>query len=346
MLINLLSIMKLISRILVVLILFNASARILLAQDQACHNRLLPAFVTDKNGNTLRNFSSSDFQFQSLGTPISIVSWAPDGRRHRVVILLDVSRSMRGISGSGFWNSVTAIAQHVAGIQSENAQFALVLFSDQVVETVGFSKGNDAVRRRVDDVSTDPTLAKLPDKGGTVIFDALKAGFHELEAPTSADSLLVITDGMDEGSKSKPDEILTLLSGPMVRVFSIMVVDPIFSGSVRTLDEPSSGPFVDLVQKSGGRIFGPVDLKKAALTSSSNSESRRVLSEQLVQFYRGILQNDLLTIRPSSDITKPEALRLSLSDSAQRQWKHTHVFYPHEIGPCPGSGLSGNAPGA
>ena len=143
---------------------------------------------------------------------------------------------------------------------------------------------------------------------------------------------------MDEGSKSKPDEILALLSGPMVRVFSIIVVDPIFSGSMRTLDEPSSGPFVDLVQKSGGRIFGPVDLKKAGLTSSTNSvESRQVLSEQLVQFYRGILQNDLLTIQPSSDIAKPEAVRLSLSDSAQRQWKHTRVFYPHEIGPCPGS---------
>ncbi len=330
---------KLASSFLFLLILFLVPAKTLLAQDDPCHTRLLPTFVTDKDGNILRGLVSSDFLLQSRGTPVSIVSWNPDGRPHRVVILLDVSGSMRGITGSGFWNSVMWIVQHVASIQSDNAQFALIMFSDQVIETVGFSQGNDAVRHRVAEIFDDPDFAKRQVKNGTAILDALKQGFHQFETPTSADSLLVITDGMDEGSKTKPDEILALLSVPTVRVFSILVVDPFFTRPGHSFDEPSRAPFTDLVQKTGGGVLGPVDLQKAGLTNSpNNAEVRKAMAEQLVQFYRGILQNDLLTIQAPSEITKAEPLRLSLSESAQHRWRHAHVFYPHEVGPCIGGG--------
>jgi hypothetical protein len=336
---SLVNVLQPVPKLLFLLISLLTSARILVAQEAPCQTRLLPIFVTDKDGNPLRTLSVPDFKLEAHGTPLSIVSWTPDGRRHRVVILLDVSASMKGLSGPWFWHSVMAIAQHVAAIESDNTQFALLLFSDQVVETVDFSKGNAAVRRRMEEIAKDPAFAKRGDKGGTIIFDALKEGFHQFDSPTSADSLLVITDGGDEGSKTKPDEILKLVSGPMVRLFSILVIDPVFAGQTQSVPGLNSAALADLVQKSGGSVLGPVDLKKAGLTNSSNSpESRKVFSDTLVQFYRGILQNDLMTIQVSADLTKARPLRLSLSDSTQHQWKHTHIFYPHEIGLCPVSG--------
>lgn len=304
-------------------------ARILQAQETPCQTRLLPVFVADKDGNPLRSLSAPDFKLEVHGTPSSVLSWNPDGRRHRVVILLDASDSMKGVRGPWFWHSVMAIAQFIAAIESDNAQFALIVFSDQVVDTVDFSKGNAAVRRRMEEIAKDPAFAERQNKRGTGIFDALKEGLHQLDSPTSADSLLVITDGADEGSKTRPDEILKLVSGPMVRLFSILVIDPVFTGPMQTSE------LLDLVQKSGGSVLGPVDLRKAGLTiSSNNPESRKVFSDTLIQFYRGILQNDLMTIQVSGDLTKGRPLRLSLSDSAQHQWKHAHIFYPHEIGLC------------
>ncbi len=247
--------------------------------------------------------------------------------------MLDVSRSMKGVAGPGFWNAVMAITQHVASIQSESLQFALVTFADQVKETIGFSEGDAAVRRRVDEISKDPTFANRQDETGTAIIDALVHGFHVLDSPTSADSLLMITDGLDEGSKTKPEEVLALLSVKMVRVFCIQMVDPVIS-RVGQERGTSAAPFVDLVQKSGGRVLGPIDLMKGRF-AGSQEELIKSLQEQLIQFYRGILQNDVLTIQLSAGVTKIEPLRLSLSDSAQRQWKHARVFYPHEIGACP-----------
>lgn len=310
---------KAVSNILLLLILVHTPESMLLAQENACRTRLVPVFVTDRDGNTLRNLPSSDLHLQSQGTSMSIISWNPDGRRHRVVILLDLRRSMKGVAGPGFWNAVMAIAQDVASIQSDNAQLALVTFADQVKETIGFSEGNAAVRRRVEEISKDPAFAKRQDKTGTAIFDALIHGFHLLDSPTSADSLLVISDGLDEGSKTKPDDVLAALSVEMVRVFCVQMIDPVVS-RVGQDREPSPEPFVDLVQKSGGRVLGPIDLMKGRFSGSQErAELIKSLQEQLTEFYRGILQNDLLTIQWSAGLTKIEPLRLSLSDSAQHQ---------------------------
>jgi hypothetical protein len=236
-----------------------------------------------------------------------------------------------------------SFAQHAANIESDNAQFGLLLFSDHVVEVEGLSKGNYTIRNRVEEISKDPTFAERGAEGGTSIYDALKAAFQLLENPTSADSLLVITDGGEEGNKTKPKEIKNLLCGSMVRVFSILVIPEIPLGSGKVIKGGRPEEFMDFVQQSGGTVFG---VERAGYGSPTKSlEFRKVMSEQLVQFYRGMLQNDVLTLQISSEIPKAEALRLSLSDSVKRQWKHARVFYPHEIGPCPGSGRpQGNAP--
>ena len=150
-----------------------------------------------------------------------------------------------------------------------------------------------------------------------------------LENPTSADSLLVITDGFDEGSKTRPDEVLGQLAGPMIRVFAVLV-DPLPGERSR----PDTGEFVRFVQKSGGQVFGPVDAGNAAFRDSAKSaQAGQVMAGQLGQFYRGILENNVLTIQVSA-IQKPQAVRLSLTDSARHQLKKPQIFFPREIGTC------------
>jgi hypothetical protein len=83
-----------------------------------------------------------------------------------------------------------AIAQHVTSIQSDNGQFALMTFSEHVIETV-------------------------------------------------------------EGSITKPEEVLALLSVPMVRVFSILMFDPFLSKHSQT--RPLA--FTDLVEKPLVRLI-------------------------------------------------------------------------------------------
>ena len=54
----------------------------------------------------------------------------------------------------------------------------------------------------------DPAFPVIGKGHDTKIYDVLKEGIHLLENPTSADSLLVVTDGFDEDSKTRPDKVL------------------------------------------------------------------------------------------------------------------------------------------
>jgi hypothetical protein len=202
-----------------------------------------------------------------------------------------------------------------------------------VLETVGFSQGRVEVQHRLEDVTGDPAFPAPGKANDTRIYDVLKEGSRLLRNATSADSLLVITDGIDEGSESKPDEILNLLSNSMIRVFAILV-DPL-PGREWSLQPPGQRfAFERFVQKSGGKVFGPIDAAKFR-NSAKTADARKAMDERLDQFYRGIFANDVLTIQAPSGLQKPEGIRLFLTDSTRRQLKKAQVFFPHEISPCP-----------
>jgi hypothetical protein len=305
------------------------------AQEGVCSKRQLPVFVTEKDGNMVTTLTSSDFKVENRGAPISVLAWNHDARPHRMVILLDVSGSMRGM-GPRLWPAVMALARHASRAGGENDHLALVLFAGHVLERVSFSQGREAVQHRLVEVTNDPLFPSTGKANDSAIYDALEEEVRVLENPTSADSFLLITDGIDEGSKSKPDEILELLSSSTIRLFAILV-DPApgRQGEIR----PSMFAFEKFIQKSGGKAFGPIDAAEFRL-SAKTAESRKAMDEKLDQFYQDIFENYVLTVQVPFAIQKPEAIQLSLTDSARQQVKKARIFFPREIGPCSGTGAS------
>jgi hypothetical protein len=304
------------------------SAWPMLPQESTCGKRLLPVFVTEKDGSMVTTLTSIDFRLESRSGTMSMVGLKHDERRHRVIIMLDVSASMRGL-GDPLWPVAMALARHASFAGGENSDLALVLFSDRVLETVGFSQGKAAIQQRLEEVAKDPAFPMPRKANDSRIYDILKEQVLKLENPTSADSFLVITDGLDEGSTAKPDQIIDLLSSSMIRVFTILA-DPI-QGQPSTVGPDA---FVRIVQRSGGKVFGPIGSNNAAFRKSAKmTEAQKMLEDQLGQFYRGVYSNDVLVIQTPSVILKPEVVGLTLTDSA-RQAKKVQIHIPHEIGPC------------
>jgi hypothetical protein len=292
-------------------------------------------FVTEKDGRMITTLTSADFRLESRSGSMSMVGLKHDERRHRVIIMLDVSASMRGLGAPPLWPVAMALARH-ASFAGGDSDLALVLFSDHVLETVGFSQGKTALQQRLEEIAKDPAFPVPRKPNDSRIYDILKEQALKLENPSSADSFLVITDGLDEGSTAKPDQIIDLLSSSMIRVFTILA-DPIQG-------QPSSvGPdaFVRIVQRTGGKVFGPIGANSAAFRKSAKTpEAQKMMEEQLGQFYRGIFANDVLVIQTPSVVLTPEAVGLTLRDSAQREMKKVQIHFPREIGPCPEIGSS------
>src|SRR6266550_61991 len=308
-----------------------------LPQESACEKRLLPVFATEKDSSMVTTLTSTDFKLESRSGSMSVVALKHDERRHRLIIMLDVSASMRGlVDHPPLWPVAMALARHASYAGGENSDLALVLFSDHVLETIGFSPGRAAIQQRLEQLAKDPAFPMTTKANDSRIYDTLEKEALDLENPSSADSLLVITDGLDEGSTAKPDQIIDLLSSSMIRVFTILV-DPIHG------QRSSVGPdaFVRIVKRSGGKVFGPIDSENAAFRKrAKTAEAQKALEEQLEQFYRGIVANDLLVIRAPSAIQKPETVDLTLTDSARHKMKKPQIHFPHEIGPCPEIGSS------
>jgi hypothetical protein len=301
-----------------------------LPQENTCGKRLLPIFVTEKDGSMVTTLNYTDFKLQASSGSMSVIALNHDERRHRVIIMLDVSASMRGLVGAPLWPIAVALARNASYAGGENSDLALLLFSDHVLETIGFSQGRTAIQKRLGELAKDPAFPMPKKANDSRVYDVLEKEVRDLKSPTSADSLLVITDGGDEGSKTKPDQVINSLSSSMIRVFTILV-DPI-QGQSSTVGPEA---FARIVKTSGGKVFGPIDSNNAAFQKTAKTaEAQKVLEERLRQFYSGIFANDLLVVETPSAIQKPETVELTLTDSGRQKVKRVQLHFPHEFAPC------------
>ena len=305
------------------------------AQGEPCEPRLLPISLVGPDATFLNGFGVSDIALKSHTFDVKGISIQPDSRLRRVVILLDLSSSMAGGSSQSTWNVVTEFVSHVAGVSATNTQFALVLFSDHILETIDFSRDRGAVHRRLQEISDDPEFRKRNVHGRTALFDALKTGFHLIGSPTSADSLFVITDGGDNVSKAHADEILKMLTPSMARVFALFFQHRDYMSSQTQEVSSSAKDFLELVYKSGGSAFGPIIIDQTGHFVLGNLDLlNRSISEELIEFYKSMLENPVLTVQTTPASENATSLDIALSREGRKHWKHASLLYPHQIGTC------------
>lgn len=301
-----------------------------LPQQSGCGKKLLPVFVTEKDGGMVTTLTSADLKLGSRSGSMSAVGLKHDDRRRRIIIMLDASASMHGLVGSPLWPVAMALTRHAVNASSENSDLAFVLFSDHVLESVGFSRDKAALQQKIDEVAKNPAYPMPRKADDSRIYDILKEQALKLENSTSADSFLFITDGTDEGSKANPNQIMDVLSRSTIRVFTILV-DPIQG------QQSSVGPdaFVRFVKRSGGKVFGPINSDNPAFRQTTKTaEAQKALEGRLREFYRGMFENDALIIEVPPTTQKPETVELSLTDSARQRLKKPEIQFPHEVGPC------------
>jgi hypothetical protein len=101
-------------------------------------------YVQDSLGKPISGLIPADFESQFRGKPVKIVSVIPDQRPHRIVILLDASRST-----AHKWERALYLATHLIGMPLPNTQIALVVFDKRIHGLVDIELP-EAVRRYED----------------------------------------------------------------------------------------------------------------------------------------------------------------------------------------------------
>jgi VWFA-related protein len=189
------------------------------------------------------------------GIEQSIKSFSPDPSPARIVLLVD--------------NSLT-IRADVERLEAAAREFAYEIFEGDKLLIVGYDEQAEIVADWTDDAKQiETSLKNFRKKGDPRLFDALKAVADEALLPFRASNqkriVVVISDGLDRGSKIRFENILAELQAQDITVYAVQAPDR--TGGALRRDQPKPVAVVQkLVEGTGGRIFAinePTEAAKA-----------------------------------------------------------------------------------
>jgi VWFA-related protein len=174
------------------------------------------AAVRDGRGRVVRDLKKSDFQVIDAGAPIQIRDFYAGDSPVSLAVLLDISGSMA--VGGNMDRARHAVSIAMTNLRRNSDEAALFTFDSKLQEVVSFTTDLDRVKR-----------VSLEGKpwGMTSLYDAIGAASKAVaERGNHHRALLVITDGVDTGSRMTAPEVSGIASAIDVPVYLLTVVNP------------------------------------------------------------------------------------------------------------------------
>ncbi len=261
----------------------------------------VPVTVFDKQGRLLGNLSRDQFRLFDEGSPSTIENFFLDKAPVNVVLLLDVSGSVREEL-----EEIKHAAVRFSKAFSKEDRIAIITFSDRLEVLQDWTNRPKKIKK---------ALKKLEPGYRTALWDALLETAQETLSRVSGRKVIILlTDGLDNESYGNYEQVVDRLVDSDVSLYIVSrtrLVLPKIQKSDRVeflnrvmknvLDEDSD--FVDiyfrqketamihLAETTGGRVLFPERLGELR---TSYSQVARELKSQYV-----------LTFRPPGDSEKP-----------------------------------------
>jgi Ca-activated chloride channel homolog len=194
--------------------------------------------------------TAKDISLFDNGVEQSIKNFAPDLSPARIVLLVD--------------NSLT-IRADVEKLEAAAREFAYEIYDGDKLLIVGYDNNAEIVSDWTDDAKKiEGELKTFRKKGDPHLFDSILAVVEDALRPLSAQkrAIVVISDGLDRGSKTKFTQALNALQSLDIAVYCVQAQDRT-RGAIRR-DVPKPRQVIDdLAEGTGGRIF-PIDEPREA----------------------------------------------------------------------------------
>jgi VWFA-related protein len=232
------------------------------------------AAVRNSKGRVIKDLAKTDFELYDSGARAEIKDVYFGDSPISLAILLDISGSMA--VGGNIERAREAIGMVSANLRSQQDEAALFTFDSKLQEVIGFTTDLDRVRAR--------SLEGKP-WGVTSLFDAIEETARLVgERANKHRALLVVTDGVDTGSKLTPAQVSGVASSIDVPVYLLAVVNPAdhpegeFEARPTDVKTSQQGELADLARWTGG------DLRYASVPSHLVEAVRDILTELRFQY--------------------------------------------------------------
>jgi Ca-activated chloride channel family protein len=206
--------------------------------------------VARRDDNKTNPITSKEISIYDNGVEQSIRNFTPDPSPSRIVLLVDNSLSIRA---------------DVEKLEQAAREFAYEIYEGDKLLIVGYDENAEIVSDWTDNSkSIESSLKLFRKKGQPHLFDAIRAVIEEALRPMQGQKriIVVISDGLDRGSKATFEQTLAELQSENVMVYAVQAVDRT-RGAIRR-DVPKPKVVIDkLAEGTGGQIFS-IDEPQAA----------------------------------------------------------------------------------
>jgi Ca-activated chloride channel family protein len=244
-------------RLLIIAFLLSASLCLVFGQAgrhpvPANESSMLLNVVATRANDSTGPITSKQIALYDGGIEQTVKSFSHDPSPARIVLLVD--------------NSLT-IRADVEKLEAATREFAYEIYEGDQLLIVGYDENAEIVADWTDDSKQiEKSLKSFRKKGEPHLFDALEAVAQEALLPLRAANqkriIVVISDGLDRGSKTKFDRALADLQSQDITVYAVQAPDR--TGGALRRDQPKPVQVIDkLVEGTGGRIF-PINQPREA----------------------------------------------------------------------------------
>lgn len=198
--------------------------------------------VARRESNKTIPVTSKEVSVYDNGIEQSIRNFTPDPSPAHIVLLVDNSLTLRA---------------DVDKLEQAAREFAYEIFEGDKLLIVGYDEQAEIVSDWTDDAkSIEASLKLFRKKGQPHLFDAIRAVIEEALRPMQGQKrvIIVISDGLDRGSKATFEKTLAELQSENIMVYAVQAIDRT-RGAIRR-DVPKPKVVIDkLAEGTGGQIF-------------------------------------------------------------------------------------------
>jgi Ca-activated chloride channel homolog len=229
---------------------------------------VLVSVVAKRTDNSSRQITAKQLAVYDNGVEQTIRNFTPDPSPARIVLLVDNSLTLRA---------------DVERLEQAAREFAYEIYEGDKLLIVGYDEQAEIVADWTDNAkSIESSLKLFRKKGQPYLFDAASAVIDQALRATPGQKrvIVVISDGLDRGSKTSFEKILSELQKLDITVYAVQAQDRT-RGALRR-DVPKPKQVIDkLVEGTGGTIFSIDEPGLAAKTICDELKKNRYVISYL-----------------------------------------------------------------
>ncbi len=181
-------------------------------------------------------------------------------------------------------NSQTVRAD-IETLKKATMEFVYEIFESDQLFVVGYDEKPEIIQEWTDDAKKlETSLATFRKRGNPYLFDSLSASVGEILTPlmpgTRKTAVVLISDGLDRGSKTAFDKVLGSLQNQNITVYALQIPDRT-GGAFRRNQPKAAEVITQLTEGTGGKIFSIDEAQTAAKFICDELKKNRYLLSYL-----------------------------------------------------------------